>query len=52
MRAEDRVGSLEVGKLADLVVVDRDLLNCPIDELRQARVLATYVDGDQVFAAD
>lgn len=52
MRAEDRLGSLEVGKRADLIVVNRNLLTCPVDELRQARVVATYVDGDQVFAAD
>lgn len=42
---DDQLGSLEPGKLADLVVVDRDLLTCPIDDLRDARVLATYVGG-------
>ncbi|HEX7450070.1 MAG TPA: amidohydrolase [Pirellulales bacterium] len=42
---DDQIGSLEPGKLADLVVVDRDLLTCPIDDLRDARVLATYVGG-------
>jgi predicted amidohydrolase YtcJ len=52
MRAEDRLGSLEVGKLADFVRLDRDLLNCSLDELRTARVLATYVDGVQVYAAE
>ncbi len=52
MRSEDRLGSLEVGKRADFIVVDRDLLTCPIDDLRTARVVATYVDGDQVYAAD
>ena len=46
---DDQIGSLEPGKLADLVVVDRDLLTCPIDELRDARVLATYVGGRQVY---
>lgn len=42
---DDQIGSLERGKLADLVVVDRDLLTCPIDEIRDAQVLATYVGG-------
>lgn len=46
---EDQIGSLEAGKLADLIVLDRDLLTCPVDEVRQARVLATYLGGRQVF---
>jgi predicted amidohydrolase YtcJ len=46
---EDRIGSLEEGKQADLVVIDRDLLTCPEDEIRQARTLATYFDGKRVF---
>lgn len=44
-------GSLEPGKLADLVVIDRDLLECPVDEVRTTRVLATYVEGRRVYAA-
>ena len=31
---EDRIGSLEAGKLADFVVLDRDILTCPEDEIR------------------
>jgi predicted amidohydrolase YtcJ len=46
---EDRVGSLEAGKQADFVVIDRDLLTCPEDEIRGARALATYLDGKRVF---
>lgn len=46
---EDQVGSLEAGKLADLIVLDRDVLTCPVDEVRQLRVLATYVGGRQVY---
>ncbi|WP_165228302.1 amidohydrolase [Aquisphaera insulae] len=46
---EDRIGSLETAKQADLVVLDRDLLTCPEDEIRQAHVLATYLDGKRVF---
>ncbi|MGH7194876.1 MAG: amidohydrolase, partial [Candidatus Saccharimonadales bacterium] len=45
---DDQIGSLESGKLADMVVVDRDLLTCPIDDVRNARVLATYVGGRRV----
>ncbi|MBN2271033.1 MAG: amidohydrolase [Sedimentisphaerales bacterium] len=43
------VGSLEKGKLADFVVVDTDLLNCPTDAMRRTQVLRTYFDGQLVF---
>jgi predicted amidohydrolase YtcJ len=46
---EDRVGSLEVGKLADFAVLDRDLLTCPEDEIRDTQVLSTYLNGKPVF---
>ncbi|MEA2631014.1 MAG: hypothetical protein QOE66_1233, partial [Chloroflexota bacterium] len=46
---EDQVGSLETGKLADFVVLDRDLLACPEDEIREIRVVATYLNGRAVF---
>ena len=42
---EDQVGSLEKGKFADLVVLDRDILTCPEDEIREIRPLATYLSG-------
>ncbi len=49
LRAEKEVGSLEPGKLADLIVLDTDLLTCPDDAIREAKVLRTYVDGRLVF---
>ncbi|MFO0929792.1 MAG: amidohydrolase family protein [Gemmataceae bacterium] len=45
---ETRKGSLEVGKLGDLIVVDRDVLTCPVDDVRSARVLLTVVGGKVV----
>ena len=50
--AEDTTGSIEVGKLADLVVVDRDLFAIPIEEVSEAKVLLTVLGGDEVFSAD
>jgi predicted amidohydrolase YtcJ len=47
---EDKIGSLEPGKLADLIVVDRDLLTCPVDDIQSTQVLATYLSGKQVYA--
>ncbi|MFO0958376.1 MAG: amidohydrolase [Isosphaeraceae bacterium] len=45
---EDQVGSLETGKRADFVVLDRDILTCPEDEIREIQATATYVDGKRV----
>jgi predicted amidohydrolase YtcJ len=42
---EAETGSLEPGKRADLVLVDRDVLTCPVDEIPATRVLATWLDG-------
>jgi predicted amidohydrolase YtcJ len=42
-------GSLEVGKLANLVVLDTDLLTCPPEAVREAKVLMTMVGGEVVF---
>jgi hypothetical protein len=42
---EDRKGSLEVGKLADLTVLSQDLLTVDEEEIAATRVLATVVGG-------
>ena len=34
---DDRVGSLEAGKLADFIVLDRDLLTCPVDDIKDTQ---------------
>jgi predicted amidohydrolase YtcJ len=49
MFLEDQVGSLEEGKLADLIVVDKDLLKCPVDEVKDTQVLRTYLGGKLVY---
>jgi predicted amidohydrolase YtcJ len=46
---EDQVGSLEEGKRADLVVIDRDLLTGPVDDIRATQCLRTYLDGKLVY---
>ncbi len=42
---EDRVGRIAPDRLADIVVIDRDLTRVPAAEIQKARVLATYVGG-------
>ncbi|MGH2349093.1 MAG: amidohydrolase [bacterium] len=49
--AENHSGTLTVGKWADVVVLDRDPLTAPLDELLQTRVAATIVGGEVVFSA-
>jgi len=43
-------GSLEVGKLGDLIIVDRDILSCPVDEILRTKVLGTIVGGKLVYS--
>jgi predicted amidohydrolase YtcJ len=47
---EDKIGSLEGGKQADFIVIDRDLLTCRDEEIKETRVLDTYLDGKRVFS--
>lgn len=42
-------GSLEKGKFADMIQLDRDVLTCPIDDLVQTKVLKTWLAGRVVF---
>ena len=48
---EANKGSLTAGKLADLVIIDRDLFAIPAAQLEDARVLLTMVDGRVTYAA-
>lgn len=48
---EDRKGSIEPGKLADLVVLDRNPLDTPKNELKDIRVLQTIKQGRTIFRA-
>jgi len=46
----DRVGSIEAGKLADFVVLDRDILHCPVDQIRTTTCQLTVLRGNVVYS--
>ena len=46
---DTETGTLEVGKAADLAVLDRDLFDRGAGAIGEARVLATFVDGAPVY---
>jgi len=46
---EKVTGSLEKGKYADMILLDRDVLTCPIGDLVQTKVLKTWLAGRVVF---
>jgi predicted amidohydrolase YtcJ len=46
--AEDKLGSLEAGKLADFIVLSDDILTCSPEQLRNMKVERTYLGGDLV----
>ena len=52
MELEDQQGSIEVGKRADLIVLDRNLFEVPVYEINEAQVLMTLFDGEVVYQAD
>lgn len=45
LRMEDKIGTIETGKLADLVVLDRDYFSVPDAEIKKVRSALTIVDG-------
>lgn len=49
---EDEVGSLEVGKRADFVILSQDLMRVPPEQILATEVLATVVDGEAVYTAE
>ena len=51
MHQEDVTGSIEVGKAADLVVLERNLFEISPEEIGEVRVLETLVDGRTVYRA-
>ena len=49
MRQENKVGSLEVGKEADFIVINQNLFNIPTTQINQTLVLETYLKGELIY---
>ena len=48
----DRTGSLEVGKSADFIVLDRNIFQVPVEDISETKVLLTVVSGREVYSAE
>jgi predicted amidohydrolase YtcJ len=47
---EKEKGSIEIGKFADFIILDNDIMKCEIDKVPQTKVLSTFVNGENVFS--
>lgn len=50
--ADRQRGSLEPGKLADYIAIDRDILTCPVEEIKNTQVIQTVVGGKTVYSKE
>jgi len=47
---ENTTGSIEAGKAADLIVLDKNLFTVPVGQISQAKVILTFFAGKEVFS--
>ena len=50
MFLENERGSISTGKYADFLLVNKDVLTCPVTEIHTAKPSATYFEGKKVFS--
>jgi len=48
---ENKIGTLEVSKKADIAIWDRDLYAIPSDQVKELKCLMTLVDGEIVYSS-
>ena len=48
---ENRLGTIETGKIANFTVYDTDFVNCDVEEIPTAKLVATLVEGEEVYKA-
>ena len=49
MRQENKVGTLEVGKEADFIVLNQNVFEVPVNKINQTQVLETYLQGERIY---
>jgi predicted amidohydrolase YtcJ len=47
-RMENEIGSLEVGKKADFIMLDKDLMKVSADSILKVKVIKTFINGERV----
>ena len=52
MHCENERGSIKVGKYADFLLVDKDVLDCPVREIHNAKVVSTWFEGEKVYQTE
>jgi predicted amidohydrolase YtcJ len=50
--AEDRIGSIAVGKEADLIILDQDLFSVPVTEIYKTSIVMTIFNGEVVYQSN
>lgn len=51
VRMEDKLGTIEAGKYADLVILEQDIFQVPVNEIHNVKVCETIIEGKTVFKA-
>ena len=52
MHCENERGSIKVGKYADFLLVDKDVMECPVKDIHNAKVVSTWFEGEKVYQAE
>ena len=50
MHMDDRLGSIEAGKYADLVILEKNLFDGPLNEIHNIKVCETIMDGKTTYS--
>lgn len=50
LRQETETGSIEAGKMADLIILDHNVMKVPVEDISQTKVLLTMVGGKVVYS--
>lgn len=50
LNQEDKTGSIEVGKYADFIQLDRNIFEIPVNTINNTKVLKTYLNGELVYS--